>query len=100
MTRRLVIEPEAEADLHEAFAWYQDQRRGLGDEFLLAVEAAFAAIRRQPEAFRTMRGEVRRVIVRRFPYGVFFVIEPTSINVLAVLHAKRNPGTWKRRRKR
>lgn len=100
MIRKLIIEPEAEADMGEAFAWYENQRRGLGHEFLLAIEASFAAIRRRPESFKSIRRDVRRAIMRRFPYGIFFVVEERTINVLAVLHAKRNPTVTKRRTKR
>lgn len=97
MSRRLVIEPEAEADLTAVFAWYEDQRPGLGQEFLLGVEAAFAAMRRRPASFPAVRDEIRRAIVRRFPYGVFFLVDDRAVHVLAVLHAKRDPREWKRR---
>jgi len=51
MRPRFLVEPEAEAELHEAFAWYEGRVPGLGSEFMRAVRAAFSAIRRNPEQF-------------------------------------------------
>jgi plasmid stabilization system protein ParE len=77
-----------------AFAWYEIQRLRLGSEFLRSVEAVLGAIARQPEMYPIVQGEVRRALVRRFPYGLFYVVGPSEIVVLAVIHAKRHPRTW------
>jgi toxin ParE1/3/4 len=97
MMFRIHFEAEVESDLSEAASWYDSQRLGLGSEFLLAVEAALAAIQRSPQTFPKKRGQIRRALVRRFPYAVFFFIEDKVIHVIAILHAKRNPGVWRRR---
>jgi len=94
---RLLIESEAEADLTEAFAWYERQRPGLGEEFLLAVEACLAEIQRRPRSFVSAVPDVRRALLRRFPFGVFFVESGGTNRVIAVLHARRNPATWRKR---
>ncbi len=60
MRPRFLVEPEAEAELHEAFAWYEGRVPGLGSEFMRAVRAAFSAIRRNPEQFPRVRNEIRR----------------------------------------
>ncbi len=97
MTERLLIRPEAEADLAEAFAWYEARRDGLGHEFLLAVEARLAAIQRHPESFPVVHQQIRRALIRRFPYGIFFIVEESNVIVLAVFHAKRDPQHWQTR---
>lgn len=76
--------------------WYEDQRVGLGEEFLAAVDATFDAIERIPEMFRRVHGEVRRANVSRFPYAVFYRIEPKNVAVLTVLHTARDPKLWPR----
>lgn len=81
-------------DLAGAYGWYEDQRAGLGEEFLAAVDATFDAIERIPEMFRRVHGEVRRANVSRFPYAVFYRIEPKSVVVLTVLHTARDPKLW------
>jgi plasmid stabilization system protein ParE len=81
-------------DLAGAYGWYEDQRAGLGEEFLAAVDATFDAIERIPEMFRHVHGEVRRANVSRFPYAVFYRVDPKSVVVLTVLHTARDPRLW------
>ena len=70
--RRLWLTPEAEFDLDEAHAWYSAQRPALGGQFLRAVDRCLTAIRRHPEAYPLVDRKMRRALLRRFPYGVFF----------------------------
>lgn len=93
----LVVRPLAEEDLGEAFLWYEDQLPGLGHEFLRAVDAAFAAIQRGPERYPLVYRDLRRVLVRRFPYKVYFAARAGRIEVLAVIHGRRHPRRWRRR---
>ncbi len=95
----LIVEPEAEADLAQAFTWYSARRSGLGDEFLTATEACFASILRHPDAFLIVHAPARRALMRRFPYAVYFVREREAIHVVAVLHTGRDPAMWKKRAK-
>jgi plasmid stabilization system protein ParE len=95
--RRLVVTPGAEADLTAAYDWYEDQSTGLGAEFLRAVDAVFAAAQRAPATFPTVRGRTRRALLRRFPYGVFFVDGGDEVVVLAVVHGRRHPRVWQSR---
>jgi toxin ParE1/3/4 len=97
MNLPLIITPEAEEDLAEAKAWYERKRKGLGDEFVLCVEAALNHIRRVPAAATEVYPGVRRVVVLRFPYGVFYRVDPDQIAVLAVYHSKRDPRGWQAR---
>lgn len=98
MRPRLLVEPEAEAELDEAFTWYEGRAAGLGSEFLRAVRASFALIRRNPEQCARVRGDIRRSLVRRFPYAIFYVVEPDAIAVFAVLHTRQHPRRWQSRR--
>jgi toxin ParE1/3/4 len=97
MNLPVAIRPEAEADLTEAYGWYQGCRDGLGDEFLLSVEAALDSIQRFPQSYPAVHKQVRRALLRRFPYGVFYLVEEEAIVVLAVFHASRNPKRWQER---
>jgi toxin ParE1/3/4 len=97
VSRELIIRPEAEAELAEAFNWYEERVEGLGTHFLLAVDAVFRAILRNPEQYPRIHKTTRRALLRRFPYAVFFVVEDARIVVLAVFHAKRDPKHWQER---
>ncbi|MEI6788795.1 MAG: type II toxin-antitoxin system RelE/ParE family toxin [bacterium] len=94
MPRELIIRPEAEAELVEAFEWYESRVQGLGAEFLLAIDATLANILRNPLQHPLVHKTVRRALLRRFPYEIFFVLGDLHIVILAVFHAKRNPKQW------
>jgi plasmid stabilization system protein ParE len=97
MSLPLVINPLAEDDLEEAKAWYNRQRDGLGDEFLECVDEAVGQIRQFPLASAKAFEGLRRKLVRRFPYGIFFRIDDDQITVVAVYHCKRDPRGWQQR---
>ena len=94
MPRELIFRPEAEAELREAFEWYESRVQGLGAEFLLAIDATLASIVRNPLQHPLVHKTVRRALLRRFPYEIFFVLGEHDIVILAVFHAKRNPKRW------
>jgi len=71
MRPRFLVEPEAEVELEAAFAWYEERAPGLGSEFIRAVRAVFATISRNPEQSARVRQDIRRALVRRFPYPRF-----------------------------
>ena len=100
MSRRLIIRPEAEAELAAAFAWYEKRVSGLGSEFLLCVDAVLISIGRNPQHSALVHRNVRRALTRRFPYEVFFVVDGERIVVLAVFHARRDPKRWQERLQR
>jgi len=89
--------PEADAELKEARAWYDNIRPDLGERFALAVEARVGAIAENPWQFPVVYRECRRAGVRRFPYGIFFEVEEQRIVVIACFHGSRNPKRWHRR---
>ena len=64
---------------------------GVGIEFASEPGSLLARIADTPKQFRKARGDVRRAVLRRFPYTIHFLLEPNRIVVLAVFHAKRNP---------
>jgi plasmid stabilization system protein ParE len=97
MTRRFILRPRAENDIRSAFEWYESQRLGLGDQFLAALRERLEAVRNFPEANPIVYRDIRRAVVSRFPYLIFYVVGPTRITVLAVLHHARNPAVWPRR---
>ena len=97
MTPRYTLRPRAEHDIQAAFEWYESQRPGLGDEFLVAVRQRLEAVRAFPESCPVIYRDIRRAVVSRFPYLVFYVVKPARVSVLAVLHHARDPAKWPRR---
>jgi hypothetical protein len=97
MAFSLTVAPEAEAELTFARDWYEEQRSGLGREFLHSVSDAFARIQENPFGFAQTYKHVRQMLIKRFPYVVCCTCDETSINMLAVLHGHRDPSEWKTR---
>lgn len=97
MRYKVIVLPEAEDDLKEAFFWYEDKRAGLGYDFLLQVDAGINFINRNPEVHPIEYKRTRKHIIRRFPYKIIYLIEEEKIIILAVIHGKRRPGLIKKR---
>jgi|AntDeeMinimDraft_5_1070356.scaffolds.fasta_scaffold41605_1 plasmid stabilization system protein ParE len=97
MTLELRVRPDAEDDLEEAAAWYEQQRSGLGDEFLDEVRSTFRQISERPSMFPVLHRNTRRALTHRFPFGVFYRVQPEHVVVVAVMHGSRDPHRWKQR---
>jgi toxin ParE1/3/4 len=103
VTSHFVVRPEAEADIEEAYAWYEGRSIGLGDRFLGAVgdtiDLVRAAPQRFPEKHREPDFSIRRALVDGFPYGVFFIWAEAedATSVIACMHARREPRRWLQR---
>ena len=95
---RLVAEPRAGLDVAATFDWYENEQAGLGHEFLDELRVAYDRIVGGPLAYQDLRSGIRRALLRRFPYAVYFAVEGTVIIVLAVLHVSRDPAEWQRQR--
>jgi toxin ParE1/3/4 len=99
---KLRIDAAAEEEAQEAALWYEDRRRGLGIEFLAAVDAAMQRISTDPVEFALLEtapveSNVRRFLLRRFPYAIIYEITSDEVRVLAIAHTRRRPDYWKRR---
>jgi hypothetical protein len=84
-------------ELNEAVAYYESQRAGLGDDFLAGVETALRRIEENPRQFPVLSRPVRRAHVRRFPFGLVYMIIHDHIWIVATMHLQRRPGYWKNR---
>nr|MDO8109796.1 type II toxin-antitoxin system RelE/ParE family toxin [Candidatus Sigynarchaeota archaeon] len=92
-----VILQDAEKEMTEAVQFYEAQAKGLGVEFLSEVERAIQSIRETPETWPILEGDLRRRLLRRFPFGILYRIEADKILIIAVAHLRRKPGYWKER---
>ncbi len=87
----IVIRPEAETEISEAFRWYEDENEGLGSEFMRALDASLSYIQRNPAAYAKVYKQMRRAQLGRFSYSVIYLVEGNKIVVLACFHASRDP---------
>jgi toxin ParE1/3/4 len=94
----LRVRPEAEVDAFEAASWYEREREGLGSAFLRRLRRVFDRMEGGPQQFPLVTGELRRALLGRFPFGVFFFVEDRAVTVIAIMHLHRHPSSWEDRR--
>ena len=99
MSLPVVYRRRVQSDLTAAFDWYEEHGTGLGEEFLSSVRSTFKSIEEFPEMFAFVHGTVRRATVVRFPFAVFYIVEPSRAVILRVLHTSRDARIWPRPRK-
>jgi len=97
MNYALVFRLEVREELNEAYRWYESQKRGLGDEFLDCVDEMLNRICLMPESYAIVYRDVRRAVVRRFPYAVYYRIVSSRVIVTAIFHSRRDPKSWQAR---
>lgn len=90
----MILHPEAQEELSAAALYYEREESGLGDRFVDAIESGFRQIDRSPFTWRRIRGDIRRFLVKTFPYGIVYASIEGEIFVLAVMHLKREPDYW------
>ena len=87
----IVFRRIAKRELDDAISWYESRREGLGQDFSSAVERELERVASSPNQFPRVKSEVRRAVLRQFPYSIYFLVEQLQLVVLAIFHAKRAP---------
>ena len=93
----IIFLPEAEQEMLEAAFYYQSKASGLGIDYLSEIDRAVEAIEETPHTWPILEGDLRRRLVRRFPSGVLYRVDPDEIVIVAVAHLSKRPGYWKKR---
>ena len=94
---KIKFHPDAELEMLDAAVWYEGEQKGLGKRFLDHVQEAVGNLSVDPGIYQIVAGDVRRKLVKTFPYGVLFRELPGHIVVIAVMHLHREPGYWQER---
>lgn len=89
--------PEADAELTEARQWYSHQRKDLDLEFMQCIDDALSRVVKNPYFFPIVYQNLRRAVVRRFPFALFYEVASDDVQVIAVFHSRRDPEIWKAR---
>ena len=94
MSRTLVVEPEAEAEIDQAAHWYGQHRETARVDFLLAIDKAIDFLREYPEQYQIVYRQTRRALVDGYPYALFYMVTKTHVIVLACIHTARDSNIW------
>jgi len=92
MKFELVVSPSAEADILDAFLWYEERQSGLGRRLTGELDLAFARIQSEPLSYQEDLPGIRRCVLHVFPYLVFYTILDERVEILAVIHASQDPS--------
>lgn len=96
MTLPVVILREAAADVAQAAAWFEEQRPGLGREFALSLDRELDNVARFPESCQRIYRSLRRAILHRFGYAVVYQLRAATVEVVAVMHCRRQAAVEER----
>ena len=97
MTKPLILTEDVLHDIEQAADWYAQQGAGLGNRSARSVTTALYAIAFSPKIYGKVGHQVRASLVRSFPFVVYYRDLPLFVEVVVIIHAKRNPKDWKSR---
>lgn len=97
MTLPIDFSPKAVGEVDGAYLWYENQRVGLGEEFLSALLSQLERIQENPDGWAVLYRKIRACPIRHFPYVVYYRTSSDRINIIAVQHGHRNPRAWRQR---
>ena len=92
MSYELIVRSGAQSDIQEIVLWYEKKERGLGNYFLLCLDASLESLKRFPTAARIIRHEYRRLLVRKFPVGVYYIVRENKVYIDVVEPFPRDPN--------
>jgi len=93
----LILLLQAETDIQSAFSRYEDYQPGRGEVFIRQLDAAFTLLRKHPEVAPVYAGPYRRMLMREFPFGIFYEAQPTRIIIAAVMDLRQDPQSIRRK---
>ena len=93
----VLFHPDAELVLNAAIDYYVAIEIGLGYDFSLEIISAIGRVIDFPKAWLIIEGDIRRALVKRFPYGILYAEDQGLIYIIAVMHLHRDPEYWKHR---
>ncbi|MGA9777547.1 MAG: type II toxin-antitoxin system RelE/ParE family toxin [Verrucomicrobiia bacterium] len=93
----VVSHPEADEELEAAALWYEERQSGLGEDFLDEFERTLRRIVAEPERWRKIRGDNRKLNFHRFPFAIVYSVRADILYLKAVMHLHRRPFYWRHR---
>lgn len=94
MSYQVKVDPSATTELDEAMAWYEEQKAGLGVDFLLKFFNALAFLKDTPTLYPEVHQSMRRVLMKKYPYAIYYSVAEANreVVVLAVWHTSQDPN--------
>ena len=99
MAFKIKIKPIVYFDLEEAISWYEGEQKGLGERFFRSFSRAIEKIKKSPNFYLTVIPGVKRVLLKKFPYKIFYTITENTLFIIGLTHEKRGNAFVKKRLK-
>lgn len=96
--KRLIILPDAEIDIKETVSYYKERTEGLEKEFVKLIDTSCHDIKNNPETFPIVKYDIRKYVVAKFEFCIYFIDRKDALYIIAVFHDKRDPKEWHKRR--
>lgn len=93
----VVLRQAAKSEFDEAYDWYEQKKPGLGDEFAACIREVLERITVMPLIHGIVHRDIRKAVVKQFPYCVYYRARKDAVVVVSVFHTRRNPRTWQKR---
>lgn len=87
MSYEFLYEDRVDSDIDEALDYYASKNSNLVGDFLDRIEEAKQKILNAPEGFEAKHKDIRTVLLKQFPYHIYYTIDGYKIIILAILHA-------------
>jgi len=97
MTRELFFRRIADAEFAESARWYEDQREGLGFEFIDHVQQTLDRIAEDPLRYPIILRDIREAVLSKFPFAIFYRIKQDRVVIISIFHCSRDPSAWQSR---
>lgn len=97
---KIAFDELAHAEFDDAVEYYEQQASGLGDAFRDEVKQGLKIVKQFPGIGSVVRDDIRKFILRRFPYKILYSIESDYLYIIAIAHNHRDPEYWRMRAKR
>jgi len=91
------LRTSARQDLQVAASWYEERRDGLGGEFIDEFLSCVGRLEDNPQLYPVVEDAIRRALFQRFPYAIYYTIEPNHLQILGILHCGQHPDGWRAR---
>ncbi|NOU21515.1 MAG: type II toxin-antitoxin system RelE/ParE family toxin [Methyloglobulus sp.] len=95
---KFFLHPQAQGELEQAIEFYKNQQAGLEKRFIEAVDDAINRVCRNPLLYRKIDENIRKCRLLHFPYSIIFRTKPGQIEIIAVMHLRKQPNYWQSRK--
>jgi toxin ParE1/3/4 len=98
-TKRFSVEisDEAEVDLENSYQYYAEESQNLAESFFKQISSGLEVVKKNPGSFPFAYKDVRKFVVKKFPFVIYYQLNESVIRVIAIFHTSRNPEIWNER---